>query len=298
MAKAKTKSSVTKSNTRTKNKSEQTVFSILLPTRGRKQALLTSIKSLYDLADNPDQIEVLLGMDDDDVEHINYVNSVIIPEFPNVSLYKFRRLGYKKLNMYVNTLAGLSKGDWIIVWNDDAIMQTQSWDTTIRSHENQHVPLLRTIVPGLTEHPFSIFPIIKREWFEVVGTISSYTHVDRFVYNVNSNLDWFNKVEGPKSPQFVVNTPITVLHDRYDLTGNNKDSTFEESLNNYNEGDSSDPRSDDYEPHHYHVLSCTNKLLKHFNEKLRVNMPLIPLKFQIEVEHQKIEAPAGHAVNQ
>jgi len=282
----------------TKSEPTKVQLSVILPTRGRKEALLTSIKSLYDLADNPNQVEVILGMDDDDVEHIEYVNSNIISQFPNVSLYQFRRLGYRRFHMYINTLAGLSKGDWIMVWNDDAIMQTKQWDAIVRSYENQHVPLLRPIVPGLTDHPFSIFPIVQREWFEVVGVMSAFTHVDRFIYNVNSNLDWFNKEAGVKNPRFVVDAPITVIHDRYDLTGNNKDSTFEESFNNYNEGDPSDPRSDDYEPHHYTVLCCTNKLLKHFNHKLGVNMPLIPMKFQIEVEHQKIEAPAGHAVNQ
>ena len=269
------------------------LFSIILPTRGRKEALLKSIKSLYDLADNPDQIEVLLGMDDDDHKTINYVRSKIVPKFPNISLYEFKRLGYKKLNMYANTLAGLSKGNWLFLWNDDAIMQTKSWDTIMHGYDVQHIPLLRTIVPGMNDHPFSIFPIIKREWFEVVGTLSAFSHIDRFIYNVNSNLDWFEKVE-KNTNRFVVDVPVTVLHDRYDLTGNNKDEIFEETMQNYNEGDSSDPRSDDYEPHFYTVLSATNKILKHFNVKLGVNMPLIPLTYAPEVNHQKVEAPLSH----
>ena len=94
------------------------LISVLLPSRGRKEPLLNSIKSLYDLADNPDQIELLLGMDNDDLEHIEYVQKEIIPNYPNISLYQFKRMGYKKLNMYVNTLAGLSSGHWIFVWND------------------------------------------------------------------------------------------------------------------------------------------------------------------------------------
>ena len=276
-----------------KTTKDSTLFSVIFPTRGRKKPLLKSIKTLYDLADNPDQIEVLLAMDDDDVEHIQYVEKTIIPKFPKVKIYPMRRLGYKKFNMYVNTLAGLSKGDWIIIWNDDALMQTQSWDKIVRSYDDQPVPLLRVIVPGMTEHPFSLFPIIQREWYEVVGLISSFTHIDRFIYNVNSNLDWFNKAEG--KARCVIDVPITVVHDRFDLTGNNHDEIFKETKINYNEGDPSDPRSDEYEPHHYTVLASTNKLLKHLNTKHGVDLPLIPLKFQIEISNQKIEAPSSHA---
>ena len=41
-------------------------ISILLPTRGRDKALERSIKSLYDLADDPESIQLMLGIDTDD----------------------------------------------------------------------------------------------------------------------------------------------------------------------------------------------------------------------------------------
>ena len=275
--------------------SKKVMFSIILPTRGRKEALLKSIKSLYELADNPNQVELLLGMDDDDLEHIEYVRSKILPKFPDVSLHQFKRLGYKKFNIYVNTLAGLSKGHWLFVWNDDAIMQTRGWDTIAGKYDTQQVPLpvLRAIVPGMNDHQFSLFPIIKREWMEVVGSVSPFTHIDRFIYNVNTNLDWYDKSEWPKCP-WVIDVPITIIHDRYDITGNNNDDTFKNSTQNYNEGDITDPRSDDYEPSLYIVLIATNKLIHHMNTKFGTNMPFIPLKFSVEVSHSRIQARDAH----
>jgi len=264
------------------------LISVLLPTRGRKEPLLNSIKSLLDLADKPDQIELLLGMDNDDLEHIEYVQKEILPNFPNASLFQFNRLGYKKLNMYVNTLAGLSKGHWIFVWNDDAIMQTKGWDTIIHSYNSHPMPLLRTIVAGMLTHPFSIFPIIKRKWYEIVGAVSLYTHVDRFVYNVNSNIDWPNK------KVWVVDIPVHVIHDRYDLTGNNKDETFETSIKNYNEGHPENPISDDYEPAFNTVLVATNKLIQYMNDELGARRPLLSLKTAVPIEKVVTQSHGVH----
>jgi len=287
------KTVATKNKVVSKKKSEQVLFSIILPTRGRKEPLIKSIKSLCDLADNPNQLEFLLGMDDDDLEHIEYVKSKIIPKFPNVSLHIFKRLGYRKLNMYVNSLAMLSKGHWLFIWNDDAIMKTQGWDTIMHGYDTNPMPLLRANALGMTQHPFSLFPIIKREWMEVVGSVSPFTHIDRFIYNVNTNLDWYDKSEWPKCP-WVIDVPITIIHDRYDITGNNNDDTFKNSTQNYNEGDITDPRSDDYEPSLYIVLIATNKLIHHMNTKFGTNMPFIPLKFSVEVSHSRIQARDAH----
>ena len=55
---------------------EGSVISIILPTRGRTGgALQDSIKSLLENADDPSRIEIMLGVDDDDKESIDWVNN-------------------------------------------------------------------------------------------------------------------------------------------------------------------------------------------------------------------------------
>jgi hypothetical protein len=174
------------------------------------------------------------------------------------------------------------------VWNDDALMQTQGWDTIIHSYDAHPMPLLRTVVAGMLSHPFSIFPIIKRKWYEIVGVVSLYTHVDRFVYNVNSNIDW------PNRKVWVVDVPINVLHDRYDLTGNNKDDTFDTTIKNYNEGNPDDPRSDDYEPAFNAVLISTNKIIQYMNTELGANRPLLKLTASTPVEKVVTQSHGRH----
>ena len=54
-------------------------ISILLPTRGRSDALMSSIQSLYDLADDASTIELLFGMDKDDVIGMENMLHNVIP---------------------------------------------------------------------------------------------------------------------------------------------------------------------------------------------------------------------------
>ena len=54
---------------------QSSVISIILPTRGRTGgALQDSLKSLLDNATNPAKIEIMLGVDEDDKDTIDWVN--------------------------------------------------------------------------------------------------------------------------------------------------------------------------------------------------------------------------------
>jgi hypothetical protein len=41
-------------------------IALLLPTRGRTEALITSVKSVFELADIPDRLQMLFAFDRDD----------------------------------------------------------------------------------------------------------------------------------------------------------------------------------------------------------------------------------------
>ena len=112
-------------------------ISILLPTRGRSDMLMRSLTSLRDLATNFSSIELVLGMDRDDVVGLEHLLHHVMPwiDKHNVShkIVVFEPLGYHNLHRYLNGLAEHSKGTWMFFWNDDAIMKTQGWDTYIRA---------------------------------------------------------------------------------------------------------------------------------------------------------------------
>lgn len=204
-------------------------IAILLPTRGRSDMLERSLKSLIDYADNPERIQFLFGFDDDDAvgsTHFkNEIQSYLDSQDIDYTAYTFKRMGYARLHEYVNSLALKASAKWLVFWNDDAIMQTQSWDTEILKWNGQFRLLA---FHTHNDHPYSIFPIVPKEWLDQLGYLSQHQLNDAWLSQQAYMLDIYERI------------PVWVEHDRHDLTGNNGDATFKERV--IFEGKPDDPR--------------------------------------------------------
>ena len=152
-------------------KHKDNIISILLPTRGRTDALKTSLDSLFDLADDVGKLELLLGMDDDDAASSQWVQENLLPDLDNV---------------YVNALARHSSGDWFFFWNDDAVMLTQGWDTRVREKTSEFCCIR---IPTHNCHPYAIFPIIPRAWLDICGYLSDHQLNDAWISQISYILD-------------------------------------------------------------------------------------------------------------
>jgi len=196
-----------------------TEISVLFPTRGRPASLERSLRTLLDRSQDISQLEVLLAIDRDDQPTIDHVMTVIKPWFDTIGCrYKFlqfERQGYARLHVYINELCKHAQGNWLFFYNDDAVMETEHWDQILLDH-GQEFCLLRAETNH--EHPYAIFPIIPREWFELTGHFSQ--------------IGWMLDI--------VKTIPVMIVHERFDLTGENKDSTFEQRQ--IFEGNHNDPR--------------------------------------------------------
>ena len=193
-------------------------ISILLPTRKRTEAVIKSVGSLLSTAKDPSQIEILVAYDDDDDESKEFFSTTWHPFVEQCStttkVFESERHGYLRLYKYVNMLGTQASGDWIMFWNDDALMLTDNWDEEIYKH-NGFFGLLR--MPCVTmNHPFALFPIIPRSWIDFFGCISPVNHSDWWIYQVTVPLGRLK------------NIPVQVYHDRADVTGGNNDETFKE----------------------------------------------------------------------
>ena len=80
---------------------------------------------------------------------------------PHIRLYEFDRLGYERLHLYVNSLAGLDRGYWLLMWGDDALNNTDGWVQIVDEHCDHLMPLLRMPSENF-DHPFALFHIIKK----------------------------------------------------------------------------------------------------------------------------------------
>jgi glycosyltransferase involved in cell wall biosynthesis len=190
-----------------------TLISVLCPTRNRSKALAKSVKSLRENQTHFNDFELLLAVDPDD-HTLAFAAALadklyIAPE----------RWGYGHLNRYYNELAKEASGDWLLLWNDDAVMVSQGWDATLAS-----LPA-RVMVAELQDQKspaLCCFPAVRREAMLAVGGFSPHTpHCDTYWQDIGRN-----------SGRGVA-TSIHLRHERFDMTGENRDATYQESQAGY-----------------------------------------------------------------
>jgi hypothetical protein len=90
-------------------------------------------------------------------------------------------------------------------------METTGWDRIIDKHTGEF-KLLKIHVHR--EHPYSIFPIVPKAWYDLFGYLSRHQMTDAELSQMAYMMDLMEIVE------------IYATHDRADLTGSNKDDTF------------------------------------------------------------------------
>lgn len=204
-------------------------ISVLLPTRKRTAALDRAVRSLIANAQDPSTVEILLAWDQDDEssrrEFEGTTGQWLTDQGTAWRAYEFQPLGYQRLHQYVNHLSRQSQAQWVMLFNDDAVMETPGWDSVVRSYTGQF-RLLRATTN--LEHPYAIFPILPRAWIDVLGHFSQHQLNDAWVSQIGWLLD------------IVETIPVHICHERADLTGANDDETYRNRV--YLEGNPDDPR--------------------------------------------------------
>lgn len=196
-----------------------TAVSIMLPTRFRTRLSQRSLESLVSLARHPDQIELAVVADDDDHESRDFFLGTRWAQKTQDwgcthQFHMVPRMGYSRLNEYLNYLAPRTQGRWLLFWNDDAVMETPHWDQWV--HDNiDWLGLLHMTCRNVPQQ-CSIFPLFNRQWLDVFGMVSPNTFSD----------SWISDVARGAGARRVI--PVTTWHDRFEETGNNRDQTWAE----------------------------------------------------------------------
>lgn len=184
------------------------MISVLLPSRGRPAMLSEAICSLFDLASNPRNIEILVACDPDDLRTadeaaVHGVECWVTPE----------RYGYARLWEYTEGLAYRSSGSFLMLGNDDAVMTTKAWDDRI--YEMPENIMVGNPRHNLTADGWNCFPVMRRVLYETLGHYSGSTcHIDSYIEGVVRPLG----LEAPLD--------IYIDHRRPDITGGPIDATF------------------------------------------------------------------------
>ncbi len=99
-------------------------FSFLLPTRGRPDLARRFLRSVTETADRSEEIEVVLGVDEDDapshsIAHAGLsVKIVVLP--PGMTMGALNRACFER-----------SAGRYVMLINDDVIVRTRGWDSAV-----------------------------------------------------------------------------------------------------------------------------------------------------------------------
>jgi hypothetical protein len=195
------------------------VISVLLPSRGRPKSLVDSIGSLRVMADDAPTVEILVAADPDDPDTMAAALSArtrrwVAPE----------RYGYSRLHEYVNALAAQATGDWLLLWNDDARMLTQGWDSRV----TETTPGVLWPAHNGSPH-LNVFPVVHRSVVETLGHFSLSPHCDSWVQDVAHAAGIQQQID------------VAVLHDRFDLTGGHDDQTYRDAQAGYRTADYHSP---------------------------------------------------------
>lgn len=178
--------------------------SVLLPTRKRPEKLAKSIASLRDNATG--DIEILVAVDPDDSCDADADRVLTTSE----------RYGYGRLQRYYDELSFAASGEWLLVWNDDAVMETPGWDRVIAAQ-----PRDRVLKPA-SNHAENLnpFPVVPAWMPSAAGHFSLSPHNDT----------WWEEVS--RSLRGDIGTPIdvSVRHERADLTGEEPDEVYLERV--------------------------------------------------------------------
>jgi hypothetical protein len=71
-------------------------------------------------------------------------------------------------------------GDWLMLWSDDGVMETEGWDEKI----HQHGGGFRILKPEMVNSPtpeLNLFPVVSRKLYDLLGHISLQTHGDSWL---------------------------------------------------------------------------------------------------------------------
>jgi hypothetical protein len=163
--------------------------------------------SVWSLATHKHDIEFIIKADDDDPATIDIVKqmSVTLPYIRTTLLTGPRGRGYHDIHEWTSWMCRESRGDWLLIFNDDARMKTENWDDIVlRVVPPQSWPAARDVcvmVFATINRPFAQeFLLLRRETFKLLGSVGSSPHADNWIYSITKMLD------------VVIHPPIFVEH--------------------------------------------------------------------------------------
>lgn len=158
------------------------IFSLLVPTRARRDLRLNLLLSLRRTTKNPKNIEIIFAIDDDDSISKDHING-LIPDFTEFKIHHHARPRSEFINGdYYDWLVQFATGKYLWAVGDDVEFLINDWDEIIaKKIENclfgkpDRILCLgvkdNTPKPKVTLPKFPCFPLVTREAYNFFGFV-------------------------------------------------------------------------------------------------------------------------------
>lgn len=108
------------------------LINFVLCSRKRPEILLKFVESVYQTADNPNDIGIYIKFDDDDTDSLSKLN--LFSNFPNLNIKIAPRLcGYDCIEIFIDEMLSELGQTWIAIPNDDTCLVGKGWDTQLKN---------------------------------------------------------------------------------------------------------------------------------------------------------------------
>jgi glycosyltransferase involved in cell wall biosynthesis len=206
---------------------EPKLVSIIMPSRGRVKYLKKSLESICDKTSDLSKVQVIIRFDNDDLDSIKEIPNLPFSKLDIDIVIGQRMRGYHDLNKFVNQCCGVSRGDFLLLFNDDSYIVTENWDLKLEKFIGE------TVVLNPDTHDdaqaFNTFPIMSRDIYDLLGYFSLQAHNDTWISYIARSLGIQKHID------------ISIFHDRPDnpnYTGTNEermrdDPTWAERTNTF-----------------------------------------------------------------
>ena len=172
------------------------------------ELLKTTISSIVRTYEGTIDFDIMIRIDNDQPEHCDQIFSWITQQGYQtfVKVYCGNRYYYANIHKYFNELSAISGKKWLWMWNDENIMKSQGWDKII----SPHLDKFQLIFPREN----SCFHLCPQKLTQLIGCYAPTTSCDSWQGKLATDLD------------IVCWIDIDLVHDRFDITGNNFDETY------------------------------------------------------------------------
>jgi len=234
------------------------LISVLIPTRKRVSLLKECLDSLNDKTQDKSLVEILLKIDTDDQETIDFVKQYKVTSSIEIKdIITDRKNGYGSLDEHMNNLVSYSESEFLLGLNDDVEILTDGWEQFYKPYKGKNFFLAINIIAiknGLTTKlwpDYNAFPTIPHDIKNHIGALQGHIMLD----------DWWEHVMRPIRNQGLdLNRwiDVTILNKRPDggeITNSPMDQTFAESRPYLNWNHHNSPE----------VMNWANRLIEYIN---------------------------------